>query len=68
MNGGCAGPFARSFSGQANQLVEVDISSMIEPRVGTPGATYLSVVAYTSSAATDHFVGLRFAYSTAEAP
>ena len=64
VNGACAGPFAQAFTGVSNQLVEVDISSLVAPRVGTPGATYLSVVAYTSpNTATDHFVGLRFSYS-----
>lgn len=59
----CAGPFARSFTGVPNQLVEVDISTLVAPRVGTPGSTYLSVVAYTSpNTTTDHFVGLRFSY------
>ena len=63
-NGACAGPFAQAFTGVPNQLVEVDISSLVAPRVGTPCATYLSVVAYTSpNTATDHFVGLRFSYS-----
>ena len=60
----CAGPFAQAFTDVSNQLVEIDISALVAPRVGTPGATYLSVVAYTSpNTATDHFVGLRFSYS-----
>ena len=64
VNGACAGPFTQAFTGVPNQLVEVDISALVAPRVGTPGATYLSVVAYTSpNTATDHFVGLRFSYS-----
>ena len=62
--GACAGPFAQAFTGVSNQLVEIDISALVAPRVGTPGATYLSVVAYTSpNTATDHFVGLRFSFS-----
>ena len=61
---GCAGPFAQAFAGVANQLTEVDISAIVGPRVGVPGATYLSVVAYTMpTIATDHIVGLRFAYA-----
>jgi hypothetical protein len=62
--GACAGPFAQTFTGVPDQLVEVDISALLAPRVGTPGVTYLSVVGYTSpNTATDHFVGLRFSYS-----
>ena len=32
----CGGPFTQAFSGVANQLVEVDISSLIASRIGTP--------------------------------
>ena len=62
--GACAGPFAQSFSGAANQLIEVEIGSMLSSRIGTPGATYLTVFAYTlPTTGTDHIVGLRFSYA-----
>ena len=60
----CAGPFAKSFTSTANQLVEIDISGPVAAHLGTPGASYLSVLAFTSpTTATDHIVGLRFAYA-----
>jgi Chaperone of endosialidase len=62
--GACAGPLAQPFTGVTNQLLEVDISAMVAPRVGTPGATYLAVFAFTSpTTLTDHVAGLRFAYT-----
>ena len=61
---GCAGPFAQPFTGVANQLVEVEIGPLIASRVGTPGANYLTVLAYTSpTTTTDHIVGMRFRYA-----
>ena len=64
--GGCAGPIAQSFAGVANQLLEVDISPAIAPRIGIPGANYLAVVAYSApTTTTDHIVGLRFVYTPA---
>ena len=60
---GCAGPFAQPFTGVANQLVEVEIGPTIASRIGTPGANYLTVLAYTSpTTTTDHIVGMRFRY------
>ena len=62
----CAGPFAKGFTSTANQLVEIDISGPIGSHLGTPGASYLSVLAFTTpTTATDHIVGLRFAYASA---
>lgn len=62
--GACAGPTPHAFTGVANQLVEVDISAIVAPKVGTPGATYIAVLAYTTpTTATDHLVGLRFRYT-----
>ena len=59
----CAGPVAHPFTGVANQLIEVDISNDLAPKIGGPGATNLAVVAFTSpTATTDHFTGLRFTY------
>src|SRR5260221_7470863 len=46
--GTCAGPFPQPFTGVANQLVEVEIGPAIASRVGTPGANYLAVLAYTT--------------------
>jgi len=59
----CAGPFAQPFTGVPNQLTEVEIGSIVGPRVGASGTNYLAVLAYTTpTAATDHIVGLRFRY------
>jgi hypothetical protein len=64
----CAGPFAQPFTGVVNQLTEIDVSGIVSPRVGAPGANYLAVLAYTSpTTATDHIVGLRFAYASTAA-
>ena len=63
--GACAGSFAHPFVGVPNQLVEVDISADIASGLGTPGATYMTVVAYTTpTTATDHIVGMRVAYDS----
>lgn len=32
--GACEGPFAQPFSGAANQLIEVEIGSMLSSRIG----------------------------------
>src|SRR5262245_16707479 len=65
--GACAGPFAQTFTGVPNRLVEVEIGEIIKSRLGTPGQTYLAVVAYTTpTTVTDHIVGLRFAYTANE--
>src|SRR5262245_56905708 len=59
----CITPPRVSYTGSSNRLVEVDISGWIGPIVGTPGANYLAVIAYTTpNTATDHIVGLRFEY------
>ena len=63
VKGNCAGPSAKPFIGVANQLVEVEIAGILAPYIGTPGANYLAVIAYTTPATTgDHIVGLRFGY------
>jgi Chaperone of endosialidase len=60
----CAGPFTEPFDGVANELLEVDISALVGPGVGAPGLRYLAVLAFTTpTTATDHIVGLRFAYT-----
>jgi hypothetical protein len=62
--GTCAGPFAQPFTGVANQLVEVEIGALIASRIGTAGANYLAVLAYTTpTTTTDHIIGMRFAYA-----
>ena len=59
----CGGPFNHPFTGVPNQLHEVDVSAALAPRIGTPGAHYLAVLAFTApTAGTDHIVGLRFTY------
>jgi hypothetical protein len=63
VRGNCAGPSSKPFVGVANQLVEVEIAGILAPYIGTPGANYLAVVAYTTPATTgDHIVGMRFGY------
>ena len=62
----CAGPFTQSFTSVANQLLEIDLSTTIREHLGTPGTTYLSLLAFTApTTTTDHIVGLRFNYSQA---
>ena len=61
--GNCAGPSSKPFVGVANQLMEVEIAGILAPFIGSPGASYLAVLAYTTpTAGTDHIVGLRFGY------
>jgi len=64
----CAGPISKPFIvGVANQLVEVEIGGFLAPFIGKPGATYLSVIAFTTpTTASDHIVGLRFGYEPAK--
>ena len=64
----CAGPISKPFVvGVANQLVEVEIGGFLAPFIGKPGATYLSVIAFTTpTTASDHIVGLRFGYEPAK--
>jgi len=63
VNAACAGPFTHNFSSAANQLTEVDISSSLAGRLGTPGASYVTVLAYTApTITTDHVLGMRFTY------
>jgi hypothetical protein len=60
----CSGPIAHAFTGVANRLLEVDVSTSIATQVGTAGLNYLAVLAYsTPTTTTDHIVGLRFAYN-----
>jgi hypothetical protein len=60
----CAGPFTQGFTSTANQLVEIDMSAALGAHLGTPGTSYVSVLAFTNpTAATDHIVGLRFAFT-----
>ena len=62
----CAGPFPHVFPSGVNQLREVEIGPTLASSIGVPGATYLTVLAYsTPTTATDHIVGLRFAYEPA---
>jgi hypothetical protein len=66
---GCTGPFNHAFTGVANQLLEVDVSAAIAPQVGLAGTNHLSVLAFTApTTATDHIVGLRFAYDPVVPP
>jgi hypothetical protein len=68
VSGSCAGPFAQAFNGVVNQLTEVDISSLVAPRVPPAGTNYLAIDAFsTPTTLTDHIVGMRFAY-TSKAP
>ena len=59
----CTGPFSQTFTSAENLLTEVEIGGVLGQHVGTPGSTYLAVLAYTTPAiTTDHIVGLRFSY------
>jgi len=64
VTGDCTGPFVQTFPSVANQLIEVEIGGVLSQHIGTPGANYLAIFAYTTPAiATDHIVGLRFSYA-----
>ena len=64
VNSACAGPFAQNFTSVANQLAEIDLSAGVAGHLGTPGVSYVTLLAYTSPAtATDHILGLRFTYA-----
>jgi hypothetical protein len=64
--GSCAGPFHHAFAGVPSQLLEIDVSAALAPRIGTPGAHYIAVLAFTTpTTATDHILGLRFTYDAA---
>ena len=39
------------------------MSAGIGPHLGTPGTSYVSVLAFTSTTTTDHIVGLRFGFT-----
>jgi hypothetical protein len=59
-----AWPLAQSFTGIANQLIEVEIGALIASKIGTPGVNYVTVLAYTAPTTTsDHILGLRFTYA-----
>ena len=61
----CSGPVDRPFTGVANRLVDVDISSALAARVTAPGAQYIAILAYTTpTTGTDHILGMRFAYES----
>jgi hypothetical protein len=60
----CAGPFTQAFTGVPNQLTEVEIGGLVSSKIGTAGATYMTVLVYsTPTTTTDHIVGLRFSYT-----
>ena len=62
--GSCSGLSAHPFTGVPNQLIEVDISADLAPKVGAAGLNNLAVVAFTTpTTTTDHVAGLRFIYS-----
>jgi Chaperone of endosialidase len=62
-SGNCTGPSSKPFTGVPNTLMEVEIAGILAPYVGSPGASYLAVIAYTTpTTATDHILGLRFGY------
>ena len=60
----CTGPTPHAFAGVANHLLEIDVSAAVGAQVGTAGLNYVAVLAYTTpTTATDHILGLRFAYT-----
>lgn len=61
---GCVGPFQQAFTGVPNQLVEVEVGGLLAAHLGTPGSTYLGILAYTTpTTSTDHVVGLKLSYT-----
>ena len=59
----CTGPSTKPYTAVPNTLMEVDIAGILAPYIGSPGASYLAVIAYTTpTTATDHILGLRFGY------
>ncbi|HEY7169850.1 MAG TPA: tail fiber domain-containing protein [Vicinamibacterales bacterium] len=64
VTGNCGGPFDQPFTGVADHLSEVDITTALAANVVAPGANYLAVVAWTTPTTTsDHIVGLRFRFA-----
>ena len=64
VNANCSSAVTQGFTSTGTRLLEVDISAAIGARLGTPGASYVSVLAFTTpTTTTDHVVGLRFAYA-----
>src|SRR5205823_1629354 len=61
--GGCVGPTTQAFASIANQLLEIDVTAALASHLGTPGVTYVAVLAFTSTTSTDRIAGLRFAYA-----
>jgi hypothetical protein len=62
-SGNCTGPSTKPFTAVPNTLMEVEIAGILAPYIGSPGASYLAVIAYTTpTTASDHIVGLRFGY------
>jgi len=62
---GCSPLATQGFVGVTNQLIEVDVTGALAGKIGVPGSNYVTVLAYTTpSTATDHIVGLRFAYAS----
>jgi hypothetical protein len=63
VSGNCTGPSTKPFTAVPNTLMEVEIAGILAPYIGSPGASYLAVIAYTTpTTASDHIVGLRFGY------
>ena len=59
----CGGPIEHPLAGEANHLVEVDISAAIGPHVTSPGSGYVAILAYTGPTAVNHqILGMRVAY------
>lgn len=64
VNSACAGPFAQNFTSVANQLAEIDVSAGVAGHLGTPGVSYVTLLAYSSpTTTTDHILGLRLTYA-----
>ena len=62
----CGAATSYLFAGAVNQLTEVDISAALASWIANPGAQYLAVGVYTTpTTATDHIVGMRFAFEGA---
>ena len=67
-SGNCTGPSTKPYTAVPNTLMEVEIAGILAPYIGSPGANYLAVIAYTTpTTATDHILGLRFGYEPTKA-
>src|SRR5262249_10251571 len=63
VNNNSVGPIAQPFTAIAHDLIQGEGGPLLASQVGTPRATHLAVVAFTTPTSGEHFVGLQFAYA-----